>query len=159
MMALIILLLPVAEILLAITAIKSFGFANTFFAWLMGTVLGIGLLRSSSFRMTTGVAQAVRSGQVPARAAIESALIGLAGLLFLLPGFFSDGLALALLIPGIRPLIASKILTKTVTFAAARGSPAQPSPQGAPHVEAAADIIDVEAVRVSTTRKSDANET
>ena len=55
-----ILMIPFIEISLAIAVIREFGFANAFFAWLISFVLGLGLFRTSSLRLTVGVGKAMR---------------------------------------------------------------------------------------------------
>ncbi len=109
-----ILMIPFIEISLAIAVIREFGFANAFFAWMVSFVLGLGLFRTSSLRLTVGVGKAMREGKPPGLAALDGALVGLAGVLFLLPGYFSDFFALLLLVPPLRKLAAKRLLRMVV---------------------------------------------
>lgn len=152
-------LFPVAEIALTLAVIREYGFANAFFAWLAATILGFGLIRTSGLRLTVGVAQAMREGKPPGAAALESALIGLAGLLLLIPGYISDVVALGLLIPPLRRLmvkqIAKAVAARTVTAAQKFAGPWSQSPntENASPVDASSAIIDVEAVEIRDTEK------
>lgn len=132
-------LFPIIEIGLTFGFISKFGFMNVFFAWLLLTILGIGLLRTTGVRLSVSVAQSIRAGKSPGLAALEAACVGIAGLLFLLPGFASDAIAVILCIPPLRRYIARRLIAKvqlrTAGFSAARPNSGN-------------DIIDVEAVEV-----------
>ncbi len=150
MIFLLFLALPFVEVAISLSLVREFGFANTFFAWLVSFVLGIGLIRTSSLRLTVGVAQSLRQGHPPALAALDGALIGLAGVLLLIPGFLSDAVALFLLIPPFRKLCASKLMS-TVKFRTGHSSKAE---RHEPKFEDAAHaIIDVDAVVIEDEKR------
>ncbi|MDX9730776.1 MAG: FxsA family protein [Bdellovibrionales bacterium] len=115
MIFLILLALPFVEIALAIWVFKTIGFANGFFLWLAGTVLGFGLLKTSGLRVSMGLAQAMREGKRPELAALEGALVGFAGFLFLMPGYLSDMFAVLLLVRPLRRLVAKRLIAGIVT--------------------------------------------
>lgn len=98
------------EIYVGLAAIREYGFGNVFFACLAAFILGVGLFRTSSLRLTVGVAQAMNQGKPPGLAALDGALIGLAGVLFIIPGFVSDAIALLLLIPPLRRFAAKRLV-------------------------------------------------
>lgn len=110
-------LFPVLEIMTTGSIIQRFGFGNAFFLWLLSTIFGFGLFRATSGRLSYGIAQALRRGESPGHAAVKSALIGLSGLLFLVPGFLSDILGLIVLIPFVRSSIATRLLAKVKNVA------------------------------------------
>jgi UPF0716 protein FxsA len=110
MIPLALVLFPVAEILFGIAVIRNWGWANAIFAGVTATILGIGLLRTSSLRLTTSVMQAMAKGQPPGMAALQSALVGLAAILLLMPGYISDLMGLMLLIPPIRGWAADRFI-------------------------------------------------
>lgn len=83
----------------------SFGFVNTAFALLMDLILGVGLIRAQGTYLVMKLSQATMKGEPPANALVHSLLMFLGGLLFLSPGFFSDAIALVLVVPGMRHLI------------------------------------------------------
>lgn len=136
---------PFLEIFVAFAVIRDFGFMNAFFGWLLTLVLGVGLFRTSSLRLTIGVARAMQEGKAPALTAVDGALIGLAGVLLLLPGYISDAMALILLIPPIRRLFAKRLLK---AFSIRTGGLADFEASAGPSFDASSAIIDVEAVVV-----------
>lgn len=135
----------ILEIYTGIQAIHAFGFANVFFAGLVAFVLGIGLFRTSSLRLTVGVAQAMREGKPPGLAALDGALVGLAGVLFIIPGFISDAIAILLLIPFLRKFAANR-LVKTIAVRQT-GTAGRSSSQN-DDFDASSAVIDVDAVVV-----------
>ena len=148
------LLFPILEIATAISVIREFGFGNAFFMWLISTILGIGLFRATSAQLSMGVAQALRRGESPGQGAVEGALVGLAGLLFLVPGYVSDVLGLIVLFRPIRRLIARRLLAKIPSVTVGRAGPS-PGTAAGPTVErqhssgnAADMVIDVDATKV-----------
>ena len=152
---------PFIEIAVVFNAIKVFGFTNAFFAWMFATILGVGLLRSAGPRLAFGVAQSLRQGQSPAPAAIDGALIAFAGLLFLIPGYISDVFALILLFPPTRTLVrlalVGAVFKKFVSrFSWSSQTPRPPNEavNSAHGVDAAHDVIDVDAVVVEDDRRS-----
>lgn len=150
------LMFPLIEISLALAVIKEFGFPNAFFAWLLATVLGFGLVRTSGLRLTVGVAQAMREGKAPGVAALDGALIGLAGVLFLIPGYFSDVLAILLLIPPLRKYAAKRLVgaISVRTGSPQRHAANRPGPSSEDD-DAAHAVIDVDAVVIEPERISE----
>lgn len=141
---------PVLEAALTIGLFRQFGFMNVFFAWVLFTLFGVGLLRTTGVRLSVSVAQSMRSGKSPGQAALEAALVGLAGVLFVVPGFTSDAIALVLCVPFLRRMIAKRLIAKVQFSATGFQSHRDPSHQS-PHPhrnDASSEIIDVEAVEV-----------
>lgn len=138
---------PLLELWLSVEVIREFGFANAFFAWLFSFVLGVGLFRTSSLRLTVGVAKAMSEGKSPGVAAVDGALVGFAGVLFLVPGFISDVAAVLLLIPPLRGFFARRLIRKFQARSRMRGVNTA-SYQEAASEEVSSAIIDVDAVVV-----------
>lgn len=136
--------IPILEIALTLGLIRNFGFGNVFFAWLFMTVLGIGLLRTTGVRLAVSVARSMREGKSPGIAALEAALMGLAGVLFVIPGFSSDILAFVLILPGARGFFARRLIAK-VKYKHGVGF--------SKNEDASAQVIDVDAVVESDTTK------
>ena len=76
--------IPILEIFLSLGLINNFGFVNVFFAWLLLTILGVGLLRTTGVRLAVSVAKSMREGKSPGVAALEAALTGLSGVLLVI---------------------------------------------------------------------------
>lgn len=149
--------IPILEIALSLGLINNFGFVNVFFAWLLLTILGVGLLRTTGVRLAVSVAKSMREGKSPGVAALEAALMGLSGVLLVIPGFSSDILAIALLLPGARGFLARRLIAKVkykhgVGFS--KASVAEPYEQNA-----STQVIDVDAVveTSSGTNRGDLN--
>lgn len=149
------LLFPIIEIATAIYVIREFGFGNAFFMWLLSTIFGIGLFRATSAQLSMGVAQALRRGESPGQGAVEGALVGLSGILFLVPGYVSDVLGLIVLFRPVRRLIARRLLAKipsvNVGGPGATTAGAGSGPTGTHHrssASAADMVIDVDATKV-----------
>jgi UPF0716 protein FxsA len=55
-------------------------------------------------------------GELPARAIFDGALLFLSAILLIIPGFISDGLAILLMLPPVRWLLARVVLRRAVPF-------------------------------------------
>lgn len=137
-------IIPILDIAISLGLIENFGFVNVFFAWLLLTILGVGLMRTTGVRLAVSVAKSMREGKSPGVAALEEALMGLAGVLLVIPGFSSDIMALMLLLPGARGFLARRLIAKFkykhgVGFAKAGTSDDREQ-------NASSQVIDVEAV-------------
>lgn len=136
--------IPILEIALSLGLIRNFGFGNVFFAWLLLTILGVGLLRTTGVRLAVSVAKSMREGKSPGVAALEAALMGLSGVLLVIPGFSSDILALLLLLPGARGFLARRLIAKVKYKHGFGFSKAGSTDEG--QSNASNQVIDVEAV-------------
>ncbi len=90
-------LLPVIEVVLIVLVWHAVGPWWTLGLLFSGSFAGLALLRLSPAHALTQARSAMASGRVPDTALFEGMRIGAAGLLLLVPGFFSDFLGLALL--------------------------------------------------------------
>jgi UPF0716 protein FxsA len=86
----------------------------------------------------------MREGKSPGVAALEAALMGLSGVLLVVPGFSSDILALLLLLPGARGFLARRLIAKVRYKHGVGFSKATTSDQYGQ--SASSQVIDVEAV-------------
>ena len=93
---------PLLEIYLLIQIGGVIGAGYTI-ALVIGTaVLGVALLRAQSLNTMFSARAQLRRGQLPAMEMAEGLLLALSGVLLLTPGFFTDGVGFALLIPPLR---------------------------------------------------------
>ncbi len=101
-----VLALPLVEIALFVTLGAELGLGLTL-AWVVLTgVLGVLLLRGMALAGQQGLRDGFREGlQDPLSPLAHRALIGVAAVLLILPGFFTDTLGLLLLLPPVRGLI------------------------------------------------------
>jgi UPF0716 protein FxsA len=102
--------LPLIEIYLLIEVGSEFGALTAIGLLILAAVLGILLLRWQGFTLARRLRETIARGEPPAMEALKSVTILLSGVLLLLPGFFSDAVALLLLIPGVRQGLALWLL-------------------------------------------------
>ena len=90
--------LPLIEVVLIVLVWHAIGPWWTLGLLFTGSFAGVLLLRLSPVRTLTHVRAQLSQGQAPNAAVWQGMALGIAGMLLLLPGFFSDFLALILLL-------------------------------------------------------------
>lgn len=135
-------LLPLIEIALFVLVGGWLGLWPTLGLVVLGAVIGLALVRNQGFAALRDVQRSAQGMGDPARPLAHGALIVLAGFLLLLPGFFTDLLALPLLFPPSRNLILRQLARRVVVVAGA----ARRDPRWA---GARDDIIDGEATEIA----------
>ena len=150
---------PVLEAVSIIQVSYWIGPLATFLLLTGGFAFGAFLIRSQSRVVALRVMQAIRSGAPPEKPLLESGTVTFAGILFMIPGFVSDAVAVLLLIPQIRDLI-----WRGLSYGFRSGQPAprrpRPAPQTARRQEKphrADDVIDVEFTEVPRGERSGAS--
>lgn len=104
--------LPVIEIWLLIVIGDEIGVIPTI-AWLIvAALIGINLIRYLGVATMFSVNQQLRRGEVPAQAVVGGMMMGVAGVLLVIPGLVSDFIALLLLIPAVRRGLLNRWLRK-----------------------------------------------
>lgn len=93
------LLIPLIELWLLIEIGSALGALPTFLLLVAAGVLGVSLLRRASISTLLKAQHSMRQGQQPAGALLEGAATVLGGVLFLIPGFFTDVLGALLVFP------------------------------------------------------------
>lgn len=132
-------LLPLIEIALFVLVGGWLGLWPTLGLVVLAAVGGMALVRNQGFAALRDVQRAAQGMGDPARPLAHGALIVLAGVLLMLPGFFTDLLALPLLVPPLRDAILRQMARRVVVVrAATRPGPGWPG----------ADIIDGEATEI-----------
>jgi UPF0716 protein FxsA len=102
MLRLFLLLLPAAEVMLAISLGRHVGGIWVLAGFVAGAVLGSLLIRFRGQRFFREAMAAINRQEMPGEALVGGIAWYLAGLLFIIPGFISDGLALIVLLPPVR---------------------------------------------------------
>lgn len=111
---LLLLALPVLEIYVLVQSGVRFGVSHTLFALLGIGVLGAGLARSQGRYILTRLQTTVARGQTPTSDLLQGLLVFLGGVLFLVPGFITDLVAIFFVLPGTRHLIAEAMRRRLV---------------------------------------------
>src|SRR5271165_5196123 len=137
--------LPVLEVASIVEVSRWVGPVPTFLLLAGSITFGAFLIRSQSMMMGRRVMQAVQAGTAPEQALLDSGAVILAGVLFMIPGFFSDLLALIVLLPTAR-----RFVWRGVSFGMRKQArPVEDGPRAAPQKPRRADdVIDVEFTEV-----------
>jgi UPF0716 protein FxsA len=98
----IILAFPVLEIASLIEMGRFVGLLPTLLLLFLGGAVGLALIRGQSLNVGAKLLSAMREGRSPATHLADSGFLVFAGFLFMIPGFFSDAIALLLLLPPVR---------------------------------------------------------
>ncbi|HLV83041.1 MAG TPA: FxsA family protein [Devosia sp.] len=112
------LVLPIIEIALFIKVGQSIGLWPTLALIIGAALLGGLLLRQQGLQIVGQLRNNMSSGQLPGRTIAETMMIALAALLLVLPGFLSDIVALALLLPPVRGWIYAGLASRLTVVSA-----------------------------------------
>lgn len=107
---LVVLIVPFAEIYLLLQVGAIIGALPTIFLVVFTAILGTWLLRQQGFATFQRFQASLRQGEIPAYEMIEGPIILVGGALLLTPGFITDILGLACLIPQLRRKIAQYVI-------------------------------------------------
>jgi len=98
------------EISIFIQVAHVFGVLMTLILVIFTSVIGMSLVRNQGFKNFLLMQQKMAAGESPAAEMIKSVSLILAGLLLVLPGFFTDLLGLLLLLPPVQKLLTLKLI-------------------------------------------------
>lgn len=111
-----ILLFPIAEIFAFVEIGSRIGGWQTVL-WVIGAgIVGVLMLQLHGIATIRRVQASLMRGEFPARAMLDGALLFLSAILLIIPGFISDGLAILLMLPPVRWLLARMIMRRAVPF-------------------------------------------
>ena len=105
-------MVPVAEISLLIKVGGAIGGFNTILFVILTAVLGAYLVRQQGFATITKLQEETNAGRIPALQIAEGVALLFAGAVLLTPGFITDAIGFALLIPFTRRIIIALLATK-----------------------------------------------
>ncbi len=97
--------LPLIEIYFLIQVGSEIGALPTIGLSILTAVIGTWLVRHQGFSVLTRVREMMAHDEVPAFEMMDGALILVAGLMLLLPGFLTDALGFLLLVPALRHVV------------------------------------------------------
>jgi UPF0716 protein FxsA len=136
------LVLPIVEIALFIKVGQAIGLWPTLALVIAAGLAGVLVLRMQGLQILNQMRSNVSAGRLPARSLADTMMIGLAAMLLILPGFLSDIVALALLLPPVRGLIYDA-LARRVTVVGSTGFSRGPSEGGGGRVDGP-DVIELD---------------
>jgi len=114
---------PLLELYLLIQVGSVIGALPTIGLSILTAVIGTFLVRVQGFSVLLRVREMVDQGEVPAIEVLDGALLLIAGVMLLLPGFLTDALGFLLLVPPLRRLLILRFV---------RVIPVHPKPQTGP---------------------------
>jgi UPF0716 protein FxsA len=117
---LIFLVLPAVEIFLFIVVGEAIGALATIALVFGAGALGILLVRAQGLQTMRRAQASIERGEAPVREAVEGLCLFIAGMLLIVPGFFTDILALLLFLPATRRVMARAMAARMTAMGAAR---------------------------------------
>lgn len=107
-------LVPLLEIFLIVQAGQAIGIGWTILILVGDSILGAVLLKREGLAAWRALTEALASYRMPARELADGVLVLVGGTLLLTPGFFTDAIGFAFLVPFTRP-VARKALTAFIS--------------------------------------------
>lgn len=137
------LLVPLAELAVIIQVQQAIGLDWTLVALLAISIVGAVLVKREGVKAWTRFREALGDGRLPTEEVVDGALVLLAGALLLTPGFLTDGVGFAFLIPVSRRL-ANRGLRSRARFAMGLGPAASgPGRRGDEPGTVDVEVVDV----------------
>lgn len=102
-------IVPIVEITLFLKVGSLIGIPATIALILVTAIAGTMLVRSQGLQVISKIQQSAQRGEAPVDALVQGACVLAAGLLLLTPGFATDALGFALLIPPVRSFVISRV--------------------------------------------------
>lgn len=113
-------IVPVIEISLFIEVGSWIGLWPTIAIIFTTAIVGASLVRHQGLATLTSAQAQLQRGELPAEKVAEGVLLAVAGVLLLTPGFLTDALGLALLIPPVRQRLAKQGLQRLMQSSSVR---------------------------------------
>lgn len=138
LLVLLFLLLPLAELWVIVNVADGIGIGFTLVLLLAISTVGAAMVRAQGWGALRRIQDVIAKGSMPTTELVDGALIVLAGALLLTPGFITDGVGFALLIPPSRALVRKALAARfkdRIRVVTATGGPARTGP---------GDVVDVD---------------
>lgn len=149
LLVLVFIVVPLVELAIIVQVGQLIGTSWTILALLGVSLAGAWLVRREGTRAWSRFRTALASGRVPTDEVLEGALVLFGGALLLTPGFATDAVGLALMVPPVRALVATTLRRRlgarlTVTSLGGGGT----RPRRPPSTRPRDDVVDVEVVSI-----------
>lgn len=115
-------LVPLIEIAFFILIGNAIGLWPTLAGVVIAAIAGSLVLRYQGMAVFNDMRRQMDRGELPGKALADAAMIGAAGLLLLLPGYFSDLIAILLLLPPVRAGIYAVLKSRIQVVSVGTGS-------------------------------------
>ena len=116
---LIFMVVPIVEIGLFILIGNALGVVPTLLGVLLTAIAGAVLMRAQGAALLSEIASTLGRGALPGRALADAMMVGIAGVLMLTPGYFTDLLGLLLLLPPVRAVVYRELARRFTIIPAA----------------------------------------
>ena len=136
--------IPVAELYLFMTLGKEIGLLPTLAIIVATAFIGAWLTRMQGARAVARFQKATEEGRMPHEAVLDGVMILIAGVVLLTPGFLTDAVGFALLVPPVRGFLRKRLanaLKGSVHIVTPGGAP---GPQAPPRRRADDGVIEAE---------------
>ncbi len=118
MTAVLLILWPIAELFVAIEVARAIGVLETIVLLILGWPLGLWALRAQGGAAWRRLNLALSERRTPTREVLDGALVLFGGILLMIPGFITDIIGIAMLLPPtralMRPLLVRNLFSRTV---------------------------------------------
>ena len=108
---------PILEMWVLIEVGAKIGALSTIFLVFLTAAVGLALLRQQGLSTLLKVNQRMAQGQLPAGEILEGVMLAVGGALLLTPGFITDAIGFACLLPPSRKLLVAGLLRQGVIMA------------------------------------------
>lgn len=134
-LALLFLATPLIEIAVFIQVGGFIGLWPTLGLVVLTAVVGVTLLRHQGLRTITRARSRIERNEAPVEEIFDGLCLAVAAVCLLTPGFFTDAVGVALLIPGVRSLLRTYALARMIVHMHQGPGPHGPGPNGpgSPH--------------------------
>ncbi|MBW3099131.1 FxsA family protein [Pseudohoeflea coraliihabitans] len=122
LLPLVLIVIPIAEIATFILIGGEIGVFSTLGLILLTALVGSFLLRQQGLGILNRVRSETEAGHVPGRDLVHGAMILVAGVLLLTPGFVTDTMGFLLFVPAVRDWAWGHLKSRVVVMATGRGS-------------------------------------
>ncbi|MEQ8235103.1 MAG: FxsA family protein [Gammaproteobacteria bacterium] len=122
--------IPLTELYVLIKVGRAIGAGTTIGLVILTAVLGAWLLRLQGLATLARVRSALEAGELPAIELVEGLILLFTAVLLLTPGFITDAIGFAVLLPGVRRALAKGLAAQLVVRSIRPGGPGGPAGHG-----------------------------
>jgi UPF0716 protein FxsA len=112
LLLLLFLVVPIVELYVIVQVAQGVGVIETIGLLVLVSVLGAWLVKAQGLSVLARIRQQLAQGSVPTNELVDGGLILFAGALMLTPGFVTDALGVALLLPPSRAVVRSVLIRR-----------------------------------------------
>jgi UPF0716 protein FxsA len=134
--------LPLVEIALFVLVGQAIGLWPTLALVVLAAVAGVFLVRVNGLQALMRMRASIAAGEDPVGPMAHGALSVVAGILLIVPGFFTDALGLLLLLPPVQTALIARVAARARVRATRRATPHGPRAAGARTIEGEFERID-----------------